>query len=148
MNIPIYFYQIKKHKKTFAIMNDTSIVFGRILAPYLIASGLGLLISKKFYQNQLVNSDKSDPLTVNLSGMIHFFVGITVLNFHFLWNSLLAIIITLLGFSFVLKGASLIILPELTLKSGKGSAKYLPFSGAGFILLGVVLGFLSYFSPA
>ena len=83
---------------------------------------------------------------MNLSGIVHFYIGITLINLHFLWDSLLAAIITLLGFSFVLKGASLIILPAMTLGSDKGSARYLPFSGAGFIILGLVLGYLSYFS--
>jgi hypothetical protein len=125
-------------------MDNMTIQIGRILAPYLLVSGSGLLISKKFYEKQLINSEKSDPLTVNLSGMVHFFIGIVLLNLHFLWNSLLAIIITLLGISFVLKGGSLIIFPDLTLRSGAGSARYLRISGIGFILLGLILGYLSY----
>ncbi len=82
-------------------MEPITLILGKIIAPYLLASGLGFLISTKFYENQLKNTDKSDPLSVNLSGMVHFLLGIGILTNHFKWNNILAVIVTLLGFSFL-----------------------------------------------
>jgi len=127
-------------------MENITLFLGKIIAPYLLVSGLGFLISSKFYENQLKNFDKSDPLTVNLSGMVHFLIGIAILTNHFRWNSILAIVVTLLGFSFLIKGITLIIIPSLTLKSTKTSVKYLRFSGIGFVVVSLYLGYMSYFA--
>ncbi|MBN1454796.1 MAG: hypothetical protein JW945_00885 [Methanomicrobia archaeon] len=125
-------------------MEPITLFFGKIIAPYLFASGLGFLISTKFYENRLKNSDKSDPLAINLSGMVHFLIGIVILTNHFLWNNILEAIVTLLGFSFLGKGVTLIVIPNLILKSTKTSVKALRISGIGFIIFSLILGYLSF----
>ena len=125
---------------------ETTILIGKIVSPYFLVSGLGFLISGKFYENLLKDSDKSDPLTVNLSGMVHFFLGMIILTYHFLWGCLFQIIITLIGFAFIGKGFTLIALPQLTLKSSNTSVKVLKISGIGFFVVGLYLGYMSYFA--
>ena len=127
-------------------MNETTIFLGKIIALYLLVSGLGFLLSSRFYENLLKNSDKSDPMTVNLSGMVHFLIGIAIVTNHFLWNSILEIVVTLLGFSFLIKGITLIIFPSLTLKSTKTSIRLLRISGIGFVVVSLYLGYMSYFA--
>ena len=123
-----------------------TLFLGKLIAPYLLVSGLGFIFSVNFYEKLLTNSDKSDPMTVNLSGMVHYFLGSTILLTHFLWGSLLEIIVTILGFSFLIKGLTLIIIPGSTLKSTKVSVKLLRVSGVGFLAAGLFLGYLSYFT--
>ncbi len=127
-------------------MDTITLFLGKIIAPYLLASGLGFLLSSKFYENLLKNSDKSDPMTVNLSGMVHFLIGIAIVTNHFLWRSALEIVVTLLGFGFLIKGITLIVFPSLTLKSTKTSVKLLRISGGGFIIVSLILGYMSYFA--
>ena len=127
-------------------MNETTIFLGKIIALYLLVSGLGFLLSSRFYENLLKNSDKSDPMTVNLSGMVHFLIGIAIATNHFLWSNVLEIIVTLLGFGFLIKGITLIVFPSLTLKSTKTSVKLLRISGIGFIIVSLFLGYMSYFA--
>jgi uncharacterized protein YjeT (DUF2065 family) len=125
----------------------STIIIGKIIAPYLLVTGLGFILSGKFYSLMIENADKSDPVLVNLSGMVHFLIGMTILVNHFLWGSLLEIIITILGFAFVFKGGFLIALPRLTLKSNQPSSiNRLRVMGAGFIAAGLVIGYLSYFA--
>lgn len=126
-------------------METITLILGKMLSSYLLVSGLGFLFSAKFYENLLKNTDKSDPMIVNLSGMVHFFLGIGILTNHFLWNNILAIAVTLLGFSFLAKGIALIVIPSLTLKSTKTSVKLLRISGIGFILVSLFVGYLSFF---
>lgn len=123
-----------------------TLFLGRMIAPYLLASGLGFLFSFKFYERLLRNSDKSDPLTVNLSGMIHFLLGMAIVLQHNLWGNVLEILVTLFGFGLILKGLTLIVLPNLTMKSSRVTVKYLYFSGTTFLVLGLYLGYLSYFA--
>jgi uncharacterized protein YjeT (DUF2065 family) len=126
-------------------MTSLTATIGRIIAPYLVVSGIGFLLSGEFYQRMISGAHKSDPVLVNLSGMVHFLIGATVLVIHFRWGSVLEVLVSLLGCSFVLKGAFMVALPELTLKSNKTSTWMLRVQGAGFIVAGLVLGYLSYF---
>ena len=121
-----------------------TIFLGKMIAPYLLVSGLGFLFSVNFYEKLLIDSDKSDPLTVNLSGMVHFLIGLAILLTNFLWGNVLEILVTLVGFGFLIKGLTLIVLPNLTLKSTRVSVKLLRISGVGFIAAGLYLGYLSY----
>ena len=123
-----------------------TLFLGKIIAPYLLVSGLGFLFSFNFYKNLLINSDKSDPMTVNLSGMVHFLIGLAIVLKHHLWGNVLEISVTLLGFAFLIKGLTLIVLPNLTLKSTKLSVKLLRISGTGFLAAGLYLGYVSYFA--
>jgi hypothetical protein len=127
-------------------MEPITIFIGKILAVYWLVYGLGFLISRKFYANQLKNSDNSDSLAVTLQGAIHLYIGVAIVTNHFLWGNLLAILVTVLGFGYLAKGIALIVFPEATLKSGKSSVKLLPLTGIIFIFVGLVLGYLSYFA--
>ena len=69
-----------------------TLFLGKMIAPYLFVSGLGFLLSYDFYKQLLINSDKSDPLTINLSGMVHFFIGLAIVLRHHLWGNVLEII--------------------------------------------------------
>ncbi len=123
-----------------------TLFLGKMIAPYLFVSGLGFLFSVNFYEKLLINSDKSDPLTVNLSGMVHFFIGLAIVLNHHIWSNVLEILITLVGFGFLIKGLTLIVIPNSTLKSTKVSVKLLRISGIGFLAVGSYLGYMSYFA--
>ena len=126
-------------------MTIPTIIIGRILTPYLIVTGLGFFFSSKFYISMIKGANKSDPVLINLSGMVHFLIGMVILINHFLWSGVLEIIISVLGFAFVLKGAFLIALPLLTLKSNNvPSVNRLRVMGIGFIVVGLIIGYLSY----
>ncbi len=125
-------------------MDPITLFIGKISAIYWITYGLGFIISHEFYANQLISSSKSDSLAVTLQGAIHLYIGAAILTNHFLWNNILAILVSLLGFMYLAKGIAIIVFPSATLKSGKPAVKTLRISGIGFILLGLVLGYLSF----
>ncbi|MTI33259.1 hypothetical protein [Xanthovirga aplysinae] len=123
---------------------ETTFIIGRIMAPYLIVTGLGFFLSKSFYKKSIEEAEKSDPVLINLSGMVHFLIGMTILTLHFRRNNLLETMISILGFLFTLKGAFIIALPVLTLKSNEASIKLLRVMGTGFTTAGLIIGYLSY----
>jgi NhaP-type Na+/H+ or K+/H+ antiporter len=127
-------------------MEPITLFIGKISAIYWLTYGLGFLISKKFYADQLKNSDKTDSLAITLQGAIHLYIGAAILTNHFLWDNLLAILVTILGFMYLAKGIALIVFPGMTLKSTDASAKLVYISSFGFILLGLILGYLSFFA--
>jgi hypothetical protein len=127
-------------------MEPITLFIGKISAIYWLVYGLGFLVSHEFYAKQLMNSDKSDSLAVTLQGAIHLYIGAAILTNHFLWDSLLAILVTLLGFMYLAKGAAIIVIPGATLKSAKPTVNTLRISGIFFVIIGLVLGYLSYFN--
>lgn len=116
----------------------------KILSAYLIVTGIGFLASGDFYSRMITHTG-SDPVLINLSGMVHFFIGITILVLHFRWKGLLAILVSLLGTLYLLKGTLLIAVPELTLQSGANGAQLSWATPAGFIGFGLLLGALALF---
>lgn len=117
---------------------------GKIVAAYLLVTGLGFLISSEYY-SQMIAHKGSDPVLINLSGMVHFFIRITILVNHFMWKNALQIIVTLLGIMFLMKGVFLIVLPELTLQSANNPAQVPWIASIGFILIGLIVGYMSFF---
>lgn len=115
-----------------------------IAGPYLLVTGLGFLLSPGFYQGMIANSAKADPMLVNLSGAVHFVVGLIILVQHFHWSAAPEIAVSLVGVAAAAKGAALIAVPELTLKSPKSSRTGLRLSAAGFFAVGGYLAYIGY----
>lgn len=123
---------------------DRTVIIARILSMYLLVTGLGFLISDGYFSKMIAHSG-SDPILINLSGMVHFFIGATILTVHFLWKKPLQIVVTLLGLMFFLKGIFLIALPEFTLQTGNNPVQNIWLMAEGFISAGVIIGYFAYF---
>lgn len=123
---------------------DRTILIARILSMYFLVTGCGFLFSGDYFSKMISHTD-TDPVLINLSGMVHFFIGMTILVIHFQWRELLQIIVSLLGLLFLLKGTFLIALPELTLQTGGNPAQNIWFMAVGFISVGMSVGYLAYF---
>ena len=124
-------------------MNTTQRI-ALLLSAYLIVTGLGFLLSADYYAGMIAHQG-TDPVLINLSGMVHFFIGMGILVHHFLWKNALQIIVTVLGLMFLLKGVFLIALPELTLQAGNNPAQVPWAMAIGFVGVGVVLGGMAVF---
>jgi hypothetical protein len=115
-----------------------------LMGLYLLASGLGILISRDYYAKMTDGASKADPILINLSGATHFIVGMLVLLYHAGWHSLMQGAVTVLGGLAVLKGSILIIVPEMTLKASSGQSRGLLMSAAFFICYGILLFALGF----
>ncbi|QUI21587.1 hypothetical protein HZI73_04455 [Vallitalea pronyensis] len=124
-------------------MNITTRI-GRIVSMYYLVTGLGFLISSDFFSKMITHTG-SDPVLINLSGMVHFFIGMTILVHHFKWRKPIQVAVSLSGIFFLLKGAFLIALPELTLQTGNNPAQTPWAMAIGFIGVGLLIGYSAYF---
>ena len=116
--------------------------------PYLAVTGLGFLLSTGFYVKMIAGSRETDRVTLNLSGAVHFLVGLLVLVQHFRWDGPAEIAVTLVGAAAALKGAALIAVPEMTLSSPMTSPAVLRVSGTVFLALGGYLGYAGFLGSA
>lgn len=121
---------------------DTTRLIGKIVSAYYLVTGIGFLVSRDFFATMVAHVG-SDPVLINLSGMVHFFIGMTILVVHFKWRGLLQIAVTLLGFAFLSKGILLIAVPEMTLQADTSTEVGLA-TIIGFIAVGLVLGYASF----
>lgn len=108
----------------------------RIAGPYLIVTALGFLVSRGFYERMVLGNASADPVLLNLSGAVHFIVGMVILVNHWDWSAIGPMAVTLLGVAAVAKGAALIAVPEATLKTPKTVGVTRTASAAGFALWG------------
>ncbi len=125
---------------------DTTKLIGRVVSMYYVVTGIGFLVSADYFAD-MVSSGGTDPVLINLSGMVHFFIGMTILVLHFKWKSILQGFVTLLGVAFLMKGVFLIALPELTLQSDTSTEVGMA-TVIGFIAVGLVLGYYSFLHRA
>ena len=122
-------------------MRDQTMFLALMAGAYLLATGIGFFLSTRFYEKMVAGNANTDPVTLNLSGAVHFLVGAGVLITHFHWDGVTEILVTLIGLAAAGKGAALIIVPELTLTSPKTSANMLRVSGTAFVVIGAYLLF-------
>ena len=123
---------------------DTT-AWGTVIGAYLLANGLGFLISGDFYRRLRAESPTSDRLAVNVSGMVHFILGMAILVTHHQWGSPLEILVTFTGLGFIAKGFAFIVLPEWTTKSNPATDRSLRLSGIAFLVGGALFGYLVLF---
>ncbi len=115
-----------------------------IAGPYLLVTGLGFLFSSDFYQRMIIDSVNADRMLINLSGAVHFVVGLVILAQHFQWSTAPEIVVSMVGVGATAKGTTLIAIPQLALKSPQSSGAGLRFSAAGFLAVGGYLAYVGY----
>lgn len=125
-------------------MEHTSLIFGRILALYLLTAGIAFVVATPFYANLTRNAESSDAMAVNISGMVHLFIGFAIVVNHFTFDGLLAALVTLLGMFFVARGLAYYWVPQLIVRSSDTRASRLRVSGAAFILVGAFMAYLAF----
>ena len=129
-------------------MGGTTQFLGQMISLYLVATGVGFFVSKDYYRKMLADSGRSDSITINLSGMVHFLLGLAIVLNHNRWRTAPETSITVIGFAASLKGAALIVVPQAALKGNDMSAGVLRITGAAFVVVGGYLGFVTYFGSA
>ncbi|QUS54529.1 hypothetical protein [Pseudovibrio brasiliensis] len=116
-----------------------------IAGPYLFVTGLGFFISSGFYQRMIAAQSDANPILLNLSGAVHFVVGMVVLANHFTVSSVAGALVTLVGAAAALKGASLIVIPDYMTKSQQMGKTGVLATGAAFTATGAYLSYVGYF---
>lgn len=108
-----------------------------IAGAYLIVTGIGFLVSSRFYSAMTEMGEKSDPVLINLSGAAHFIIGAIVILNAAPWRAVDEIVVAVVGLLALIKGGVLIMIPARVLKSGKQSAKRIRGTGLAFIAAGI-----------
>ena len=91
---------------------ETSILLARIVGPVFIIVVIGLLVNLKNYQGVIREFAESPGLRY-LGALIALLFGMLIVLFHNVWTVQWSLVITILGWISLIKGAVLIIFPEM-----------------------------------
>ena len=94
---------------------DNSIFLAKFIGPYIMVISISLLFNLKAFQKIMEDFFKNAAL-VYVTGLITFVAGLAIVLFHNLWILDWRIIVTLLGWNILIKGAWLIISPDTSAK--------------------------------
>ncbi|MBF4691496.1 hypothetical protein [Fusibacter ferrireducens] len=127
-------------------MNKTEIVtyrIAKVVGLYLFTTGLGFFLSAPYYE-RMISHVNSDPVLINLSGMVHFFIGGTILALNFKWKTAMEKLVLILGIMYFSKGFFIIALPELTLQSGNNAAQVPDVLSYIWMTIGLVIFYFAF----
>jgi len=94
---------------------ENSILLAKFIGTYFIVIGVGLVFNLKVYRKVLEDFFKNSAL-VYVTGLITFIVGLAIVLSHNIWVADWRVIITVSGWTALIKGAWLIILPGTLVK--------------------------------
>jgi len=127
---------------------ELSIFIAKYAGLMYLAAGLGFLLSNKYYADMIKNIGK-DKTSILFSGILSFFLGLTLVLFHNFWVADWTVIITILGWLGLIKGICLLVFPGITLKMADFFYKmknFITIAGVFAIILGGVLTYYGFFA--
>jgi hypothetical protein len=123
-----------------------AILIARLVGPLFVALGLGLLLNSTFYA-VAVGEGAHSPVLIAISGMATLVAGLAILNAYRAWTADWRMLVTLIGWLFVIAGLIRLILPTLaeTLAPAVYSgAAALMVAGVVVLIVGGILSFEGY----
>ena len=119
---------------------DLSIFLGQVISAYLIVMGLGLFINKE-EMLKAVREFTGANASMVFYGAIVLILGLMMVLSHNVWDGTWRVIVTLVGWSATVKGATAMLFPKM-LKSMTGAftkTSMVSFMGLLILALGVYL---------
>ena len=125
---------------------QTSIFLARLLGPALLTVGIGILLNQNYYRGMTREFVASRPLFY-LAAVIGVIAGLAIVLVHNVWVLNWRVLITLLGWINLLRGAFSILLPEQSFALGGRAmaSKHMPMiAGVFALLIGLTLSYFGY----
>ena len=128
-------------------MNEITVFLAQIFGPVLGLVGLGILMNQSFYMKAFKDFNKEGfSFVVTVMAMIS--IGIVLVTRHFLWGSFPEVLVSAVALAFLIKGATLAIMP----KAFDGwiqsilSKKLLMFAGGIWVVGGAYLSYIGFWA--
>ena len=125
---------------------QTSIFLARLLGPALLLVGIGVLINQSYYRGMTREFVASRPLFY-LASIIGIVGGLAIVLVHNIWELNWRVLITLLGWINLIRGAISVLMPEQSFAYGGRmmAGKHMPMiAGVVALLIGLTLCYFGY----
>ncbi len=125
---------------------ENAVILAKILGPMLLIIGVGLLANRRAYQ-ELAAEFAASPSFLYLGGFLALAGGLIILQFYSAWSAGWPVVITILAWLMLIKGAVLLIAPAAMVRLGQAwtnSAAVITVQGVVVILVGLWLSWRGY----
>ena len=125
---------------------DASIFIAQLLGPPILLAGLSLIAHQSFYRSVAENI-RSSPALLYVIGMLRLLAGLAIVLVHNVWVANWRVLITLIGWIAIVRGALILAAPDAVLSWTRGMLErdtLFPLAAAVAILLGGALCFFGY----
>jgi hypothetical protein len=127
-------------------MMETSVLLAKIIGPLLLIVGAGIFINLEHYRRLVVDFGAS-PLSISMAGTTALLLGLLIVNFHNVWEWRWPVIITIVGWAALIKGAVRVIFPKLVAERAERygrNTNIMMTSAIITLVLGAVLTYFGY----
>ena len=125
---------------------EVSVFLARLLGPLLLLLGVGLLVNPRVFR--AIATEVVGSLTlVYLFGLIDFAAGLAILLVHNVWTVNWRVLITLIGWLLMIRGAARVLITDTLMDYAKTVIRrkqLYPVSGGVLVILGLVLCYFGY----
>jgi len=125
---------------------DTSLLLARVIGPYMLIAGIGLFISRDKYLS-LLDELQGQTLLMMVMGAFTLILGLLMVQFHNIWVMDWRVLITLVGWSALIKGAIAMAIPgamNAIADKYKNNTGLLNIQAALALLFGVFMSYMGY----
>ena len=127
---------------------ESSIFFAQLLGPFFIIVAVGVLLNLKQYLT-IVEDFVGNAALLYLGGVFALLLGLVIVLFHNVWVTSWTLIITIMGWLSLIKGACLIVCPGMFTKLSdvyKRNTAAMMVNLVIIFALGVILTVMGYFA--
>lgn len=126
---------------------DLTTTFAQMWGPVLLLIGIGICISPSHYTS-VYRDFAREPFAAFVFGIFATAFGIAQVGLHNEWSGTQEIIVTLLAWGMLIKGALFIVAPDLAVQGGKMVSRRSTVVAIGVVLIafGGYLSWVSYFA--
>jgi len=123
-----------------------SVFLARLLGPLLLLPGIGLLVNPRAFRT-MATEVVGSPTLVYLFGLLDFAAGLAILLVHNVWTVNWRVLITLIGWLLLIRGAARILITDTLMGYARTlirNKQLYPVSGGVLVVLGLVLCYFGY----
>jgi hypothetical protein len=127
-------------------MNETTMALTQVIGPIIALTGLSLILKKSFYMKWLKHIEDTEP-SLFIACIGELAVGLAIVNAHNLWGTVPEIIISALGWLFIVEGSAILLAdlkPLTNLAIKHGATRSWPLLALVFGVVGGYLSWLAY----
>ena len=124
---------------------ELSILVAKIFGLSYVLLGLGMLLNGAYYKKAFEGFLKDAGLML-FGGMAALIIGFLLVNSHNIWVNDWTVIVTILGWLALLKGALIFLAPKFLLNLSAKILKHTTFMGVFVVLAGLIVGYFGFCS--
>ena len=122
---------------------ETSIFIAQLYGIICIVIGVSILRNQNHYRD-MMNDMMRNSTILYFGGVMALTVGFLIIKFHNVWESNWTVLITIVGWAALIKGAALLIAPNCMNGMVRFWQQRMQFAGLFTLGIGLVLGYFGF----